>query len=103
MRGFRVYSERSVYFTWENIAPIKWNPNLTGRVMKKNEEILELGIYIEPYQNVSPQKIIRFCEKKEIDYLVLPTRISLEMKPCYRNDKWSIFKLSKKTDQKKKT
>ena len=93
-QGFRVYSGRSAYFTWEDIAPIMWCPHHSGEIMKKQEMIMKLGLYEKPYNKFSRQKVLMLCREKGIDFLVLPTELSMGMKPCYSNEKWSIYDIS---------
>jgi len=93
--GFRVFSERSVYFAWDDIGSIMWNPHLAGAVMETTQEIKKLGLFIRPYHNASQQKIVAFCKTNSIDYLVLPTNFHIDIKPCYENNKWAIYALSK--------
>ena len=56
--------------------------------------IMKLWLYEKPYNELPQQKVLMLCKGKGIDYLVLPTELSMGMKSCYSNDKWFIYDMS---------
>ena len=89
--GFRVFSERSVYFTRKNRGAILVCQHHTGEVLEKYNELVSLNFWREPLENVDWAGILRLCKSREIDYIVLSSDIELELKTVYSNPEWVIY------------
>jgi hypothetical protein len=89
--GFRVFSERSVYFTKKNRGAILVRPDHTSEVLEKYEELLRLNFWEEPLEDVRWSGIQRLCSSRGIDYLVLPANITVGLEQVYSNSDWVIY------------
>jgi len=94
MRGFRVYSQRSVYFGSSDRSVIIYSPDFTKEVLHRTKRLIEIGFGMPGFDKVSWSGVKKLCRDEQIDYIVLPDDINIPLPKLFVNEDWKIYDAS---------
>jgi hypothetical protein len=94
MRGFRVYSQRSVYFGSLDRCVIISSPDFTKEVLHRTKRLIEIDFGMPGFDKVSWSGVKKLCRDEQIDYIVLPDEINIPLPELFTNEDWKIYDAS---------